>query len=128
MVADCPFSHLTEHGAVVVYDNSSSASPNPMASRLTTIVETGLQLDIKGDALVFYTSPGSSFGVSQWEELDNVIYDELLEYFGQGLRPQPADVARLVADFKAGRFRYAADAGGNGDDANKDDGSLPGWG
>lgn len=69
----------------------------------------------------------TGFGIQQWSELDNVIYDELLEFFGQGLRPQAADVARLVADFKKGRFQYAADAGAD-EDANKDDGGMPGWG
>ena len=73
--------------------------------------------------------------MQQWSELDNVIYDELLEYFGQGLRPQRGDVDRLVREFKDGKFRYNAFHGGEEDeDANKDDGSaaadakLPGWG
>jgi hypothetical protein len=87
---------------------------------------------IRGDALVMYASLGDSFGQAEWEELDNAVYDELLEYFGQGLRPQAGDLRRLVEQFKAGKFRYpavGADAG-NGDDVNKDDGGeqLPGWG
>ena len=86
-------------------------------------------VQIKGDALVFHSTHNHGFGVQQWGELDNVIYDELLEYFGQGLKPQPADIARLVADFKAGKFRYSASLGNDDDeDANKDDGGLPGWG
>lgn len=84
-------------------------------------------MQIKGDALVLFTHPGTGFGVQQWSELDNVIYDELLEFFGQGLKPQKADIDRLVKEFKAGQFQYAV-ASGNDDDANKDDGGMPGWG
>ena len=50
-----------------------------------------------------------------------------MEFFGQGLRPKAADLARLVADFKAEKFKYKFSAGDD-DDANKDDGDLPGWG
>jgi hypothetical protein len=80
--------------------------------------------------LVLYTAKASDFSVPHWEELDNVIYDELLEYFGQGIRPTKSDIQRLVSDFKSGRFRYSVEKGQNDDDddANKDDGSLPGWG
>lgn len=78
--------------------------------------------------MVLYADSGSNFGVAQWEELDNVIYDELLEYFGQGLRPQAADIQRLVKDFKQGRFRYSVASQTNDEDTNKDDGGLPGWG
>jgi hypothetical protein len=84
-------------------------------------------LQIHGDALVLYATPGADFGQAQWAELDNVIYDELMEFFGQGLRPKAADIKRLVADFKAGKFQYKFSSG-NDDDANKDDGDLPGWG
>ena len=83
-------------------------------------------VQIKGEALVLYTAH-HGFGVQQWSELDNVIYDELLEFFVQGLKPQKADIDRLLKDFKAGKFQYPVDSG-NDDDANKDDGSLPGWG
>lgn len=92
---------------------------------------------IKGDALVLYTMPGHDFKKSQWEELDNVIYDELMEFFGQGLKPRAEDLRKLVDDFKNGRFRYQAEATawtpGKGEDVNKDDGheendDLPGWG
>lgn len=88
-------------------------------------------MQIRGDVLVMYTAHGANFGVSKWEELDNVIYDELLEYFGQGIRPTKSDIQRLVSDFKAGRFRYSIKASqdnADADDVNKDDGSLPGWG
>jgi len=85
-------------------------------------------MQIQGDAVALFTSPGEDLGLAQWQELDNVIYDELLEFFGQGLRPKPADLDRLVADFKAGRFRYGQHDAANDEDENKDDGSLPGWG
>ena len=77
---------------------------------------------------MLYASHGHGFGVQQWSELDNVIYDELLEYFGQGLRPQAAEVDRLVADFKSGQFNYPMESGVDDEDTNKDEGSLPGWG
>ena len=86
-------------------------------------------MQIKGDALVLYALHNTGFGIQQWFELDNVIYDELLEFFGQGLTPQKVHIDKLVKDFKAGKFNYPVDDGKTGDeDANKDDGSLPGWG
>ena len=33
---------------------------------------------VKGDALVLYQAPGQHFHLSDWEALDNVIFDELL--------------------------------------------------
>jgi hypothetical protein len=81
---------------------------------------------VHGDALVLYTAPGADLGEAQWAELDNVIYDELLEFFGQGLRPTKKDLDRLAADFKAGRFQYSTQAAD--EDVNKDEGDLPGWG
>jgi hypothetical protein len=45
------------------------------------------------------------------------------------LTPRKVHIDRLVEDFKAGKFNYPVDDGKTGDeDANKDDGSLPGWG
>ena len=86
-------------------------------------------MQIKGDALVLYALHNTGFGIQQWFELDNVIYDELLEFFGQGLTPQKVHIDKLVKDFNAGKFNYPVDDGKTGDeDANKDDGSLPGWG
>ena len=92
-----------------------------------------MSLQIKGDALVLYSKPGCNFGTKEWEELDNVIYDELLEFFGQGLKPRAEDLRRLVNDFNDGKFRYKIDKGpwGSAEDLNKDDGGeqeLPGWG
>lgn len=96
---------------------------------MTTNVENGLEIEIKGDALVLYALQNTGLGIQQWCELDNVIYDELLEFFGQGLKPQKVHIDRLVKDFKSGKFNYPVEDGKMGDeDANKDDGSLPGWG
>jgi len=68
-------------------------------------------------------------GVKEWEALDNCIYDELLEYFGQGLRPKKEDLQRLVQDYRSGKFDYSQIEGKEDEDRNKDDGSaLPGWG
>ncbi|KAL4527951.1 hypothetical protein Ndes2526B_g07743 [Nannochloris sp. 'desiccata'] len=129
LAADCPFSQLTGKHVVVIYDSRGKGQPNPCASRLTTNVENGLEIEVKGDALVLYALHNTGFGIQQWSELDNVIYDELLEFFGQGLKPQKVDIDRLVKDFKSGKFNYPVDDGKTGDeDANKDDGSLPGWG
>lgn len=83
---------------------------------------------VNGDALVFFAEPGCDFGEGQWAELDNVIYDELLEFFGQGLKPKAEDLQRLAKAYDAGEYRYAAEADANYDDLNKDDGGLPGWG
>ena len=44
-----------------------------------------------------------------------------MEFFGQGLRQKAADLARLVADFKAEKFKYKLSVGDN-DYAKKDDG------
>lgn len=38
---------------------------------------------IRGDAVALYSKEGQDFGESDWQELDNVIYDELTEYFQQ---------------------------------------------
>jgi hypothetical protein len=129
LAADCSFSHFLGQNIVIIYDSSSTAPDNPRASRLTTNVESGEEVPIKGDALVLYTHRGKSMGVKEWEALDNCIYDELLEYFGQGLRPKKEDLQRLVQDYKSGKFDYTQIEGEEDDDRNKDDGSaLPGWG
>jgi hypothetical protein len=46
LVADCPFSQLTGHHVVVIYDASSKQKPNPCASRLTTNPENGLEIEV----------------------------------------------------------------------------------
>ena len=47
LAADCPFSQLTGKHVVVIYDASGKGQPNPCASRLTTNVENGLEIEVK---------------------------------------------------------------------------------
>lgn len=47
LLADCPFSHLTDRAVAVVYDASRRGAPNATASRLTADVETGLEVEVR---------------------------------------------------------------------------------
>jgi len=53
MVADCPFSHLTDLPVAVIYDASGKGETNPTASRLTTNVESGLQINVSGSSNLY---------------------------------------------------------------------------
>lgn len=128
-MADCPFSHCIEDPVVIIYDASSCGPDNTRASRLTTNILTGDKVPIKGDGIVLFQKRSKDFALKTWEALDNCIYDELLEYFGQGLKPTDADVQRLVKEFKQGKFNYPQYVEMLDEDRNMDDGSsLPGWG
>lgn len=62
------------------------------------------------------------------QELDNAIHDELLEYFCQGVRPQPQDLKRIVGEYRAGTFRYTpmSEESTKVDEPSEE--NLPGWG
>ena len=62
------------------------------------------------------------------QELDNAIHDELLEYFCQGVRPQPQDLKRIVGEYRAGTFRYTpmSEESAKVDEPSEE--NLPGWG
>jgi hypothetical protein len=57
---------------------------------------------VHGPALAFYGRSGADLTRGCWEELDNAVFDELCEFFGQGVRPTQGDIQRLVAKFKKG--------------------------
>ncbi|PSC68615.1 expressed protein isoform B [Micractinium conductrix] len=125
LFAEVPLSEALGRRVVLVYDASGSGAPNAVASRLTTGVHDGLALQISGDALAFYAKPHTDLGQVDWQALDNAIYDELAEYFQQGLSPSEGDIATLVANFRAGRYDYnRRREGEEGVEANKDDGGL----
>ena len=67
------------------------------------------------------------------QELDNAIHDELLEYFCQGVRPQPQDLQRIVKEYRSGSYRYTpvSEEGKDGpskEAAEEAEEKLPGWG
>lgn len=122
LLAEVPFSQLLGRHIVLVYDASSQGPPNAIASRLTTGVEDGLAVEIRGDALCFHTQPHADLCQADWQALDNAIYGELCEFFQQGARPTAADLQALMEDFRAGRFDYSKHREGEeGEDVNKDD-------
>ena len=61
-----------------------------------------LNRQVRGDALALFAQAGADLRQADWQQLDNVIYDELAEYFGQGTKPSEEDVQRLVDGYKAG--------------------------
>ncbi len=120
-----------------MHDPASRGAPNAAAARLTADVSSGEEVKIRGAALLVRLAPGAAAGEAEWRELENAVHDELLEFFGQGLRPRPADLARLARELRAGRFRYAAAAaagagggggGGGATNGGGGDAELPGWG
>jgi uncharacterized protein YbaR (Trm112 family) len=129
LAAACPFSHLVEDNGpvVLVYNHRSTEEDNIAASRLTTELGDGLSVKIKGPALVLRASPGEDFTLADWRQYDNAIYDEIMEFFGQGVKPSADALSRLAKDFKTGKFIYDK-VGSEDEDENKDDGGLEGWG
>lgn len=122
LIAEVPLSERLGRRVVLVYDSSSQGPPNAIASRLTTGVEDGLALEIKGDAVAFYAKPHADLGQNEWQALDNAIYGELSKYFQQGSKPTEADIQALVEEFRAGRYDYnKLREGEEGEDVNKDD-------
>ncbi|KAL4437233.1 hypothetical protein ABPG75_004372 [Micractinium tetrahymenae] len=122
LVAEVPISELLGRRMVLVYDASSQGPPNTIASRLTTGMEDGLSVEIRGDAVCFYARPHADLCQADWQALDNAIYGELCEFFQQGAKPTAADLQALVENFKAGRFDYSKHREGEeGEDVNKDD-------
>lgn len=51
LAADCPFSNLTGHHVLVVYDANGRGPPNASASRLTTNMENGLEVEVRAITL-----------------------------------------------------------------------------
>ena len=103
LLAAMPLSELTGRRVLLVYDASgSSGQLNAAATRLTTTLEEGLEVQVFGDAVALYSRPGSALTQADWQQLDNAIYDELAGCFSQGQAPTQKELQQLVDDFKAG--------------------------
>ena len=64
-------------------------------------------MQIFGNVIILSAKPGvPSMTTEIVEQLDNAIHDELLEYFCQGVKPQPKDLKRIVDEYRSGSFRY----------------------
>jgi hypothetical protein len=94
-------------------------------------------MQIYGNVLVLSAKPGvPSMTMEIVEQLDNAIHDELLEYFCQGVKPQPKDLKRIVDEYRSGSYRYdtyyveekkaAAKRQANKKESTEE--TLPGWG
>jgi hypothetical protein len=88
-------------------------------------------VQIYGHVLVLSAKDGvPKVTIQQVQELDNAIHDELLEYFCQGVRPQPQDLQRIVKEYRSGSYQYTpmSEESKDADDASPQKDNLPGWG